>query len=116
MKVISLSEGQTRAITDFGSRRATAVRCGDGAGEAHVYCLRFEPGGMIGPHPAGYGQLLFVVSGSGWAAGEDGRRVDLGEGQAAHFDRGEVHSKGSESGMTAIMVQVSDLRPPGPED
>ncbi len=114
MQVVDFSPAAERPVAEFGSRGASAVRCGDGEGETHVYCLRFEPGGMIGPHPAGFGQLLLVVSGSGWAAGADGKRVDLREGEAAHFTRGEVHSKGSEAGMTAIMVQVRDLRPPLP--
>jgi hypothetical protein len=33
----------------------------------------------------------------------------LSEGEAAFISRGEVHSKGSEGGMTALMVQVRDL-------
>ena len=33
------------------------------------------------------------------------------EGQAALFRRGETHSKGSETGMTAVMVQIGDLTP-----
>jgi quercetin dioxygenase-like cupin family protein len=114
MRVVDFSPDRARTIAEFGSRGATSVRCGDGAGEAHIHCLRFEPGGMIGPHPAGFGQLLLVVSGSGWAAGEDGERIELREGQAAHFALGEVHSKGSEAGMTAIMVQVRDLTPAEP--
>jgi quercetin dioxygenase-like cupin family protein len=111
--LIDLSADRAQEITRFASRGVTAVPCGDGYGEAHVYCLRFVPGGEIGPHEAGFGQLLLVVEGSGWVAGADGRRVELREGQAARIDRGEIHSKGSERGMTAIMVQVSELSRPG---
>jgi hypothetical protein len=35
--------------------------------------------------------------------------VLLAEGEAAFIARGEVHSKGSDVGMTAFMVQVRDL-------
>jgi hypothetical protein len=37
--------------------------------------------------------------------------VPLSEGEAAFIERGEVHSKGSETGLTALMVQVRDLTP-----
>lgn len=84
----------------------------DGRGEAHVYRLRFDPGGAIGPHTAGFGQLFLVIEGSGWAAGADGNRVELRTGDAACFERGELHSKGSDTGMSVIMVQVSDLEIP----
>ena len=111
MRRLDLSAKRAQTITRFASRGATAVPCGDGHGEAHVYCLRFDPGGEIGPHEAGFGQLLIVIQGSGWVAGADGVRLALLEGEAAQIDRGEVHSKGSDEGMTAIMVQVSELRP-----
>ena len=43
-----------------------------------------------------------------WVAGPTGERVALGVGQVAFFGRGEVHAKGSERGMLALMVQVRD--------
>jgi hypothetical protein len=66
---------------------------------------------MIGEHPTGYGQFFLVIEGEGWVSGKDKRRKRLTVGQGAYFSRGEVHPKGSESGMTAIMVQVADLEP-----
>jgi hypothetical protein len=55
------------------------------------------------------GQLLFALSGDGWVAGDDGERLPLAEGQAAFISRGEIHSKGSETGLTALMLQVREL-------
>jgi hypothetical protein len=43
------------------------------------------------------------------AAGVDGHRVELHAGQGVYFERGENHSKGSGAGMTAIMIQVSEM-------
>lgn len=57
-----------------------------------------------------FDQLFLVMDGSGWVAGADGSRVTLSAGQGAFFENGARHSKGSESGMTALMVQVSSLR------
>jgi quercetin dioxygenase-like cupin family protein len=93
--------------------RAASLEVAHGEGEAHAYVIRFEPGGEIGPHEAGFAQLFLAVSGSGWAAGEDGARVALPQGHAAFFNRGEIHSKGSDGGMTAFMLQVRDLDPVG---
>ena len=83
----------------------------DGTGEAHVYCIVFGAGGRIGPHEAGFGQLFLPLHGSGWIAGEDGERVKIGPGQAVYVARGEIHSKGTDEGMTALMIQVRDLVP-----
>lgn len=89
----------------------SSITLAEGEGEAHAYVLYFKPGGEIGPHEAGFGQLFFAVSGDGWVAGGDGERLPLAEGQAAFIHRGEIHSKGSETGLTALMVQVRELAP-----
>jgi quercetin dioxygenase-like cupin family protein len=90
---------------------ASSIALAEGAGEAHASVLYFEPGGEIGRHEAGFGQLFFAVSGDGWVAGGDGKRLPLAQGRAAFIERGEIHAKGSETGLTALMVQVSDLAP-----
>ena len=110
MRVIEFSRNRAQPIELFASSSASSVRLADGRGEAHVYCVYFEPGGCIGEHPTGFGQLFLVMDGSGWVAGADGSRVTLTAGQGAIFENGERHSKGSEGGMTALMVQVSTLQ------
>ena len=109
--ILNFSERRAETIELYKSVRASSVRLGDGDGEAHVYCVRFGPGGKIGAHPAGFGQLFLVIEGSGWVSGADGRRVEIFAGQGAYFARGEMHSKGSDVGMTAIMIQVKELQP-----
>jgi quercetin dioxygenase-like cupin family protein len=74
-----------------------------------VYCLHLDPGGEIGAHEAGFAQLFLIVDGSGWVSGSDGKRQLLRRGQGAIIARGEMHAKGTASGMTAIMVQVRDM-------
>lgn len=87
----------------------SSIELAEGSGDAHAYVLYFEAGGVIGPHEAGFGQMLLALDGAGWVAGGDGERRPLTEGQAAFIERGEIHSKGSETGMTALMVQVREL-------
>src|SRR5690348_5698255 len=77
----------------------TSVEVAAGSGEAHAYVLHFDAGGVIGQHEAGFGQLFFAVSGDGWFAGEDAVRHPVREGEAAFIRRGEVHSKGSDTGL-----------------
>jgi quercetin dioxygenase-like cupin family protein len=112
MEILRLQAGMSEPIgpRPYSVSLISSIDVAEGAGEAHAYVLYFEPGGEIGPHEAGYGQLFYAASGNGWVAGADGRRHPLAEGEAALITRGEVHSKGSESGMTAFMVQVRDLR------
>jgi quercetin dioxygenase-like cupin family protein len=98
----------------YAVRRASSIAVATGEGEAHAYVLYFEPGGEIGPHEAGFGQLFVAVAGAGWVAGGDGERLPLAVGQAAFIERGEIHAKGSETGLTALMVQVRDLATAGP--
>jgi quercetin dioxygenase-like cupin family protein len=96
----------------YEAKLASSIALAEGEGEAHAHVLYFEPGGEIGPHKAGFGQLFFAVSGDGWVAGGDGERLPLAEGQAAFIHRGEIHSKGSETGLTALMLQVRELALP----
>ena len=110
MDVIAFSAESASPITEFGSRGAFAQLLGDGDGESHVYFVHIEPGGVIGPHPAGFDQLFLVTSGSGWVAGSDGLRKSLSAGNGAAISRGEVHSKGSDVGLTAIMIQIERSR------
>jgi len=46
---------------------------------------------------------------AGWEAGADGRRVGIRVGQGPRFERRELHSKGSDEGMSALKVQVARL-------
>jgi hypothetical protein len=64
-------------------------------------------------HRAGWAQLKSVafrtVPVSVVKFGDDGRRVPVTEGQGACFARVELHAKGSDTGMTALMDRVDDL-------
>jgi quercetin dioxygenase-like cupin family protein len=113
MEIVLLDASLAKRIgpRPYEVRRASSIKLAEGHGEAHAYVIYFEPGGELGPHEAGFGQILIPLAGSGWVAGAEGERVALSEGQAALIRRGETHSKGSETGMTAVMVQVRDLRP-----
>lgn len=77
-------------------KATSSIELAEGDGEAHAYVLYFEPGGEIGPHEAGFGQLFLALSGDGWVAGGDGIRHAFGAGEVAFISRGETHSTGSD--------------------
>jgi len=110
LQLLDFGGGHDTLISAYESQGAYALPLGDGRGEGHVYRIRIEPGGAIGAHEAGFGQLFLVVTGSGWISGSDGVRYPLATGQGAWIARGEVHAKGSDTGLTAIMVQFTELR------
>ena len=113
MRILSLDASLAERIgpRPYEVKLASSLELAEGEGEAHAYIVYLEPGGEIGPHEAGFGQLFVALSGAGWVAGGAGERVPLAQGQAAFIARGEIHSKGSETGLTALMVQVRDLTP-----
>ena len=115
MRIIEFSPQEMQPITQFQSSGAASTILAAGEGNSRVHGLCFEPGGQIGGHPTGLAQLFLIVRGGGWAVGRDGRRVDLTAGQCVFFERGEQHAKGSDTGMTALMVQVDTLDCCGPE-
>jgi RimJ/RimL family protein N-acetyltransferase/quercetin dioxygenase-like cupin family protein len=109
MRIFEFSTRTMESITQYQSTGAASVVLAAGAGDARIHSLRFEPGGQIGEHPTGSAQLFLVVQGSGWVMDGAGHRVNLTAGQGAFFERREQHSKGSDAGMTALMVQVDTL-------
>ncbi len=107
IRIIDFGAEVAQPVELFSSSGAASVELAHGHGESHAYTLHFAPGGMIGPHPAGFDQLFLVVQGSGWVAGSDGIRQSVGTNCGAFVSKGEVHSKGTVFGMVAIMVQSS---------
>lgn len=73
-----------------------------------VTLVRYEPGGVIGEHPAGVAQLFQVVDGRGWVSGASRERIRILAGEQVVWERGEAHASGSSSGMVAIIVQSDD--------
>jgi quercetin dioxygenase-like cupin family protein len=96
-------------ITDFESVGAFSGELANGSGEAHIHFVEIAAGGEIGPHIAGFGQIFLCLEGTGWIAASDGQRIPIQTGEAVHVARGELHSKGSLTGMRGLIVQVHDL-------
>jgi quercetin dioxygenase-like cupin family protein len=74
-------------------------------------CFYVGAGGFVPRHPAGGPQLFCVVEGRGWVAGGDGQHVPIEAGQAAYWDKGEIHESGTDDGMKAIVVECPSFDP-----
>lgn len=78
-------------------------------------CFRLEPRGRIGRHPATFPQLLAVVEGSGWVSGADGEPHPIAAGEAACWEADEQHETWTDDGLTAIVIESTDLKPYEPQ-
>ena len=68
MQILTWPSDAAVPIGEFGSQAAAAFPLASGSGEAHAYVVFLAPGGVIGPHPAGFGQLFVPLAGTGWWA------------------------------------------------
>jgi quercetin dioxygenase-like cupin family protein len=80
-------------------------------GDAHVVCVRLGPGGVLGRHPAAATQAFIVIQGEGWVSGPEGERRPVVAGTVVFWDPGEEHESGSDSGLTALVVESGRLAP-----
>ncbi len=78
-------------------------------GEAFVNCAYLSSNGWIGYHQAAAPQLFLVVQGEGWVRGESSDKISIKTGQAAYWEKGEWHEAGTETGMTAIIIEGENL-------
>jgi quercetin dioxygenase-like cupin family protein len=98
----------SRPITEHGSTGATVAGIARIDGRTQVVCIRLDPGGVLGEHPATVAQLFLVVAGSGWVrAGADRRHV--ASGSAAFWEPNELHESGTDDGMTAVVVEAESI-------
>ena len=96
-----------RRVTQFGSDFVMSRLFH--SSELHVGCMRLEPGGIIGMHPASTPQLLAVVEGNGWIRGEDGVKTPISAGGGVYWAEGEMHETGTDSGLVAIVIETRVL-------
>lgn len=107
MKLVAFD--RAHAITHFNSNGAEIAGVAQCAGETRVSLLQLAAGGIVGEHPAASPQLFLVLAGSGWVrVGEDRRTIE--PGQAAVWEAGERHESGSDSGLTAVIVEAESLQ------
>ncbi len=111
MRMFRFDAEVAHEITRYESHGVALGRAVRFVGDAQVGCFHIAPGGVVGYHEATTPQLFMCVAGEGWVTGVDRRRVAIQPGQAAFWHTGESHESGSESGMTAIVVEGTNVDP-----
>lgn len=76
-----------------------------------IGCMHLDNNGIVGYHEAVVPQLLLVVSGEGWVRSESEDRINVTAGDAVFWDKGEGHETGTDSGLTAIVIESVTLNP-----
>lgn len=97
------------AETIEGLEAVAQVSLGSSTGEAHVSVVHLDATGGLPAHEAPTPQLFVVVNGQGWVSGQDGDRHPVVYGDAAFWEQGEMHESGTDSGVTAVVIQAMEL-------
>jgi hypothetical protein len=74
---------------------------------ARTVFMHLGPGGVVGEHETTVRQVFCVVAGEGWVSGDDRHRVPIKAFQAAHWEEGELHGAGTDSGLVAAVIEGS---------
>jgi GrpB-like predicted nucleotidyltransferase (UPF0157 family) len=104
VRVFRFDEEVSIPISHFGSRFRIGPLTGHDS-KVRVQVMHLPPDGLIGRHRTAVQQLLAVMNGTGWVAGEDGERRTIGPGYAALWEVGEDHETGTEGGLTALCIE-----------
>lgn len=70
--------------------------------------VTFEPGARTAWHTHPLGQLLFVLSGEGWAQTEGGSRQVIRAGDTVWFEPGEKHWHGASATKAMSHVAIAE--------
>jgi quercetin dioxygenase-like cupin family protein len=111
MKMFRFDAEVGKTIDKFDSVNAAISRVVRTEEGVHIGCIHLKKGGVVGYHPAVVPQLFLVVQGDGWVRADGTERVPIKAGQAAFWKAGEGHESGTESGMTAIVIEAERLDP-----
>ncbi|WP_026695231.1 cupin domain-containing protein [Peribacillus kribbensis] len=111
MKLFTFRSDTGKKIEQYDSHNVIFSKIMKTDQPAFFGCMYIEPHGIVGRHEATLPQLFLVLDGEGWASGPDGRRAVIKKGDAVFWDAGEMHESGSETGMTAIILESPNLNP-----
>jgi quercetin dioxygenase-like cupin family protein len=111
MRVIALGKEPGTPITGEGTSRASWVGISrtEDAGSTELGVVHLGAGGRLGRREAVVPQFFLVVAGDGWVADGAGARHRLRPGEAVHLEAGDEPEIGTDTGLTAIVVEAEHL-------
>ncbi|PYZ93361.1 cupin [Salipaludibacillus keqinensis] len=110
MEIFRFDQGVGKKVTHFQSDFVMS-RIIKTENPAQISCMHLEAKGLIGLHEATVSQLLLIVEGEGWVRSNGSSLINVKKGQAVYWDQGENHETGTETGMTAIVIESECLSP-----
>ena|ERR1700722_438368 len=111
MRVIHFTHGATDSLDrSFRALGVTSVWLAEAAGDTHVTCLHFVPGGQVLAPPVTHDSTLLVVSGEVNVELEVGGSASLSGGMGVVIEAGRHYSMQSPTGAIAIAVESQQLQ------
>ena len=99
------------SLNQHNSRNVVLARGVRTTTPAQVGVMHLGADGVLGYHQASVPQLFMVVAGQGWVRGQSARREPIATGQAAFWSQGEWHESGTDTGLTAVVIESDSLDP-----
>ena len=109
MEIIDFGKAKAKEITNFHSLKAFYTKITKSEAPITIGFIHIEQGGVVGYHLAPVPQLFIVVEGEGWVEGENQKRVNVRSGEGVLWNKGEGHTSGSDSGLTALVLESEEL-------
>lgn len=110
MKVISIGKGNT--ILKYESVASSYCKIMKTEEATNIGIISIEPNGILGYHQAPVPQLFYVVEGEGWIRDGSEEKIPIKKGYAVFWEQGEWHEAGSNTGLTAVVIQAENLKKP----
>ena len=111
MRIFRFDREVAQPIKQFDSANVSIGRGVRMDGKSRVAVFHVEPGGTVGYHPSVGYQLYLVINGEGWVEGPERVPRAIHAGQAVFWVDGEWHASGSNTGMTAVVVEADEMNP-----
>ena len=111
MNIFRFDSDVGKEIEQFGSVKVIISKVVHLEAEAMINCVYLRPNGKIGYHQAATRQLFLLVEGQGWVRSESAEKHAVREGQAVFWEKDEWHESGTETGMTAVIIEGVSIDP-----
>ncbi|WP_394190035.1 cupin domain-containing protein [Paenisporosarcina quisquiliarum] len=78
---------------------------------SNIGCMHLEANGVVGYHQAVVPQLLLVMNGEGYVRNDEMQNIKVQPGDAVFWEKDEWHETKTDKGLTAIVIESSELNP-----
>ena len=111
MKVFRFDLKASKVDERFGSVKAIITEVLNLDGKAAVNAVYIRPNESLSHRQAATQQLFLLVEGQGWIESESDKKHAIQAGQAVFWENNEGHETGTETGMTAVIIEGTKIEP-----